>query len=243
MQWIRNTVLTGLTGMCCISLYADDPGQQAYKDGQYVQALTYYTSVLNEEGPQADIYFNMANCLLKKGEPGRAIAYYKRALRLAPRDQDIRANLKLAIKHAGISDPDQLGLFADFCLYWHHGLNITESWLAAVTLYIISVFLMCLWFAGKKKLLVRVVIVLIFLAVLFLSSVIVKYTDMQNPDRGVVVAEKAAVFSGKGTDYSRILQIKEGTILRVLDQEENWCKILAGKKKKGWISAKDIILY
>ena len=243
MRNIRMIALTVLAVSVCVCVVADDPGRQAYKDGQYGQALEYYTAVLNEQGPSADVYFNMANCMLKMREPGRAIAYYKRALWFAPRDQDVRANLKRAYQQAGTDDPDQRGLFAEFCLYWHHGLSMKESWFTAVALYGSGVFLICLWFVRRRRVLIRAAVLLISAAAIFSGSVIVKYSHRQYPDRGVVIADKAAVYSGKGMDYSRILQIKEGTILRILEQEEKWCKILAGKSKKGWISAEDIILY
>ena len=52
----------------------------------------------------AALYFNLGNALFKSGQIGRAIVNYRLAGQLAPRDPDIRANLRFARNHVDGAD-------------------------------------------------------------------------------------------------------------------------------------------
>ena len=68
----------------------------AYNSGDYAQAETCYTRILEQGLYSASLYYNLANAHFKQNELGKALLYYNRALRLRPNDEDIRHNLEYA---------------------------------------------------------------------------------------------------------------------------------------------------
>ena len=76
-----------------------DTGNKAYINGNYTEALEYYTAILNEGKYSSKLYYNVGNTYFKLGDMGRAILYYNRALRLTPNSEDVQHNLKIALAH------------------------------------------------------------------------------------------------------------------------------------------------
>jgi len=80
----------------------------------------------------AALYFNLGNACFKNGQTGQAIVYYRLAHRLAPRDPDIRANLRFARETVG-GNPPGLGRWER----WFQVLTLNElTILGAATLWI-----------------------------------------------------------------------------------------------------------
>ena len=68
----------------------------AYVNADYPAATEGYERLLGEGYESAQLYLNLGNAYFKRGMNGRAILNYRKALRLAPGDEDIRYNLSIA---------------------------------------------------------------------------------------------------------------------------------------------------
>ena len=64
-----------------------------YAEGKFSAAATAYERILNSGGHSPNLLFNYGNAEFKCGNLGQAIAAFRRAELLAPRDSEIRANL------------------------------------------------------------------------------------------------------------------------------------------------------
>ena len=64
-----------------------DRANTAYINGDYHAALEMYERILAGGMGSAKLYYNLANACFKEGQTGRAILFYHRALRLAPRQR------------------------------------------------------------------------------------------------------------------------------------------------------------
>src|SRR6476659_1044175 len=73
---------------------AFDQANKLYEQGKYGEAASGYGKLAQAGQVSSALYFNLGNALLKSGELGRAILNYRLAQRLAPRDPDIRVNLR-----------------------------------------------------------------------------------------------------------------------------------------------------
>lgn len=71
-------------------------GNERYRQEQYQQAREQYLEVVAAGVRDPQVYYNLGNTCFKAGRLGEAVLWYERALRLAPRDEDIRANLRFA---------------------------------------------------------------------------------------------------------------------------------------------------
>lgn len=73
-----------------------DMANTAYINGNFHSAAEVYEEILSRGVSSVKLYYNLANAYFKEDRIGKAILYYKRALRLAPGNDDIRHNLSVA---------------------------------------------------------------------------------------------------------------------------------------------------
>jgi tetratricopeptide (TPR) repeat protein len=73
-----------------------DDANRLYEQGKYREAVVAYEGLQAAGTHSAALWFNLGNAHFKAGHVGDAIAAYRRAEQLAPRDADVRANLEFA---------------------------------------------------------------------------------------------------------------------------------------------------
>lgn len=99
--------------MTAVTAFADsanptttaDAARTAYDEGRFADAVALYDSLLAAYPRSPEIHFNRGNALARLGRIGEAAAAYERALLLAPRDADARANVKFLRSGAGLPQP------------------------------------------------------------------------------------------------------------------------------------------
>ena len=69
---------------------------KAYHAAKYNDAVALNEAVLAKGFSSAALYYNLGNAYFKTGRLGKAVVNYQRAMRLTPRDGDLRANLSFA---------------------------------------------------------------------------------------------------------------------------------------------------
>ena len=69
-------------------------GNSLYEKGNYKGAENIYEDIIKSGVINPYLYYNAANAAFKAGSTGKAMLYYERALRMSPRDEDIKQNLK-----------------------------------------------------------------------------------------------------------------------------------------------------
>ena len=72
-----------------------DQAASLYEGKDYKQAITRYEQLLQQEGPRAGIYYNLASCYYQLGDLGHARLYIERSLQLDPRDEAAQSNRQL----------------------------------------------------------------------------------------------------------------------------------------------------
>src|SRR6266513_6228167 len=75
---------------------AFEQANKLYEQGTFAEAAAGYEKIVAGGRVSPALYFNLGNALFKSGRIGRAIANFRLAEQLAPRDPDIRANLRFA---------------------------------------------------------------------------------------------------------------------------------------------------
>ena len=80
---------------------ADTPAEfnaanKLYAEGKFAAAADAYQKIFQSGAVSPALYFNYGNAEFKSGNLGRAIAAYRQAAQLAPRDAEVRANLEFA---------------------------------------------------------------------------------------------------------------------------------------------------
>lgn len=84
-------------------------GQAAYEQGDYATALAAFLDAA-KLGSNAALHHNLGNTYAQLGDGGRAIAHFHKALALAPRNPDTKANLALMYQRLGRAAPEPTAL-------------------------------------------------------------------------------------------------------------------------------------
>jgi tetratricopeptide (TPR) repeat protein len=100
-----STAVTGSLAAARETTLFDQANMNAGR-GDCQQAQQKYLQAAGQNGVSASLLYNLANCFAEQHKTGEAVVNYERALRLAPGDADIQANLDQVRKDAGLYRDD-----------------------------------------------------------------------------------------------------------------------------------------
>jgi tetratricopeptide (TPR) repeat protein len=216
-------------------------GNRAFLAGDYDTAIKLYGQTGVENGA---LFYNMGNAWLLKGQTGKAILYYRRALKLMPRDTDIRHNLEQArnLRERKLErkyNPEKPGFLS--ALY--RLLTINE--LAAGSLALLTLFGVILLFymnrreprasesAGLKPALV-VTGILCLVQLLFTGIKTYRYIEDKT---GVIIKSEVSAFAEPSANSPEVLKIHDGAEVIVAETENGFFKIILPTGWTGWVPA------
>lgn len=240
---LRLFVLSVFCVLCSAFLQAQSAPElyktagQHYKANEFEQAATAYEKILVQGYRTPEVYYNLGNCYYKLKNTGKAILNFERAHNLAPEDEDIIHNLKLAqLKTIDKLQPvPQLAIVTQ----WNNLLNSQSS--KGWSMFAIGFIWLALVLFAVYYLVARKGIVLFFsLLVLALSVVSVALGFKQahteeNPDTAILMVANVNVKSAPDANGNDIFTIHEGIKLELCDQVGSWTKIRLADGKVGWI--------
>jgi len=230
---------------------------EAIKKFQEAEAL--YNRILSEGTVNWAVLYNLGNAQYRLGKIGHAITNYRRAEMLAPRNPDIKANLKQA--RAEVQDKisiHQPHSFFRTLLFCYYSLNLNEATLLTLACYWLFAACIIGYIFLRARLLRNAGIALLLLLVYFGACTGVKiYKEVYVP-RGTVVVEECPVRFGPGEEFDVRYKIHEGAEVVVLDErvgsEKRWLKVRplviieesAGKETRapaGWVRSEAVELF
>jgi len=238
--WLAGTCLPARAGEAPSPAALFDAANRLYEQGKYREAAAAYEQLLAQGRANAALYFNLGNAWYKAGEAGRAILNYRLAERLAPRDPDIQANLRLtrelvrggpaparSLWQRGIHalTPGEWGFLTLFCTWLCFGaLTVTELW------------------PGRLGACRRWAAVAGVLAVAAGTCLAAQwFTDRRRPE-AVVTAKEAIVRYGPLPVSRELQKVTDGAELIVLDEKDGWLQVGGLPRGPGWIQAADVAL-
>lgn len=211
-------------------------GNDFYESGLYDRAIERYTSILDSNLESAAVYHNIGNCYFKKGEWGRAILYYERAMRLSPRDPEIKFNRRLALSKTSRETLKASGpLLHRGSRYIFSRCTIDEVTVGLMSLYLIGLFLIA-WVLVRpdKSLGARLGIGLVVL--IFLSGNLFLYDKIKALGRdGIILARTVAAKFEPSEDATTYFDLAEGSSVATLELKDDWVKVQRDDGKTGWI--------
>jgi tetratricopeptide (TPR) repeat protein len=238
-------LVLGLTGATLCGTAAAQPDERtqrferanaAFAAGQYAEARAGFADILASDGPSAAVLFNLGNASLRAGVIGDAILSYERALLLAPRDQDIRANLRQARKAANLPLPEDGA--------WTRLVHLltTNGWagLASAGLYLLCAALLAfrLLRDDERRASVRRGLrsVAACAAALLLIATAACATRLRELDRAVVLASDPTLRVAPYASATASSELAPGEIVRVERTHEGFALVRTSVGKSGWVS-------
>ncbi|MFQ5600628.1 MAG: BatD family protein [Candidatus Krumholzibacteriia bacterium] len=218
-------------------------GHAAYEAGRFDQAIEAYLRAENLGVRNGPLYYNLGNAYYKNGNLGLAIAKYRRAQMLIPRDRLLRANLEYVVSQRedkALQPPVPWPVTAARAVFSWLSLNewVVVTALVYVLTCVIGLFMILhrnRRFAGRIALYTSV-------SLLVLSSATLAYKvhEERGVGRGVVAAEKVSVMSGPGQDYTIEFWLHEGTEVEIEVHRPDWLRVSIGGSLRGWIPKESI---
>ncbi|MBD3216885.1 MAG: hypothetical protein GF310_01320 [candidate division Zixibacteria bacterium] len=213
-------------------------GVKAYNAGDYEQALDIFGGLEDSGYVSPELYYNLGNSYYKSGLKGMAVASYMQAGRLAPRDEDTKANLRFVQGTLRDKVEDSLQnpiwRFAKESSLYFKANELT--WIAFVIYLIIIVMLIYQVFYKQKNL--AFLIILFFAVFLLIISGTMLGINLQlnyYTERGVITDPEVEILAGPGAISEVRFTAHEGLTFRILDQESGYYEGIFANKLKGWI--------
>ena len=218
--------------------------EAAYLAGDHAAALDLYTTTA-QSGTSAGLLFNIGNCHYKLGDHARAILFYERALKLAPGDEDIRANLALARTHLkdrvnelpGSTLLSEWERMADGRDPDHWARRSWWSFTAIFVLLALSLFIAQPWPVRVLRVLAVIAAVYFLIA---LPMAISRHIAVTDNDEAIIMAPKVDVRSEPRTSGTALFVIHMGTKVTVLQSVDDWSEVKLANGSIGWMSSTDL---
>jgi len=250
-QW--NTIVALI--LCCMAFipvlggtqaHLFEQGNQAYRAGEYSNALNAYQEILETGYESGILYFNIGNCHYKLGHIGEAVLNYERAKRMIPGDEDLQANLEIAnLSVVDKIEPRETFILSRIVDLWITLLPETVLTIVVSVLYILAIAFLILWMISRhnklRRAAIQTAIVTGVLFVLFGLALIGRILENKNCLEAVILVDKVDVMSAPMAQGGKeIFVLHEGTKVEIDQQNEDWVEIILPDRKAGWVK-KDVL--
>jgi hypothetical protein len=235
-----------LAGVCLVTSLARaaDPvtafeaANRLYEEGKYREAAEAYAALADQGPISANLCFNQGNAWFKAGELGKAIVSYRLAARLAPRDPDLEANLRMARELVGGAPPPAPA--------WWQRLTrplTLDEWTGLAT---VCLWTCCALLAFRELRPHRERGVPRWLAMALAGLVISgmglcgAWLDHEGASAVVVTVPEAVVRYGPLEVSPQLQVVPDGLELKVLDRKDDWLQVGGLPRGTGWLNATNV---
>lgn len=234
----------------------------SYEAGEYEEAVAGFERLAAAGVEESDLYYNLANAYFKQGDMGRSVLNYERALRLSPRDEDARSNLKLVRTMLKDKQFVENQLWIARAVTWlQRTLSLDESLLLLSLIYVVLALIAIGFIFYDTPFVTALhgrfhslspgrllglaprhdfIFVLALASLLFLAAgglSLYKVMEYGDRTRGVIVEEEVPVFSAPSADSVLQFRIHGGTKVRLRETRAPWVRISLPGGLSGWIPA------
>ena len=199
----------------------------SYRTGDYAKAATLYESLTQQEPRVAVFYYDLANSEVRLGKLSRAILDYEKALRLDPRNGDIRENLRYTrgLLEYRVEDTRNWYLRATEVVLKY----ATEREVYVVVLAVLFVFLLggILYFLRGRGVFWNPWQKFVFIVLLLAALVAAGKQIQSNMIRDAIVMQKECEAHYGPSEHDQVaFRMGEGIKVFVMDRREDWSRVL-----------------
>jgi tetratricopeptide (TPR) repeat protein len=206
-----------------------------YAEGKFAEAALAYDAILKTGAQSPALYFNAGNAEFKAGHLGKAIAAYRQAELLTPRDAELRANL------AFVRNQVQGATLRPSSWHkWVGSLTLNEGAMLSAFFFWALFALLALRqlkpaLAPKLRAAARLTAAL----ALFSGAILgLQAANHFNASVAVVTVADATARSGPFDDAQSVFTARDGAELKVLQRHDDWVQVVNRAGQIGWLNVK-----
>ena len=212
-----------------------------YRTGDYAKAAGLYESLVEQAPRVAVFHYDLANAYVRLGKLSQAILNYEKALRLDPRNADIRENLRhtRGLLEYRVEDNRNWYLKATEVVLKY----ATEREVYTVVLAVLFIFLLggilhfmrgrgVFWNPWQR-----------FVSIVLLLAALVAFGKQvqSNLIRDAIVMQKECEARFGPSEHDQVaFRMGEGIKVFVMDRREDWSRVLLTNGESGWVRDADI---
>ncbi|MBI3853370.1 MAG: tetratricopeptide repeat protein [Verrucomicrobia bacterium] len=219
---------------------AFDAANKLYEEGKYAEAATAYEKLIESGHVSDTLYFNLGNACYKAGQNGRAVAAYRQAERIAPRDPSVRFNLQFVRKKVNGSDSAP----GRWWEHWLARLSLNEwTMLTTVTVWIWFLLLaLTQWRLKLRQTLHGYIKFFGVTSALLAVCLAATLNDRYSTQAAIVIARDAIVRNGPLDESQSAYSVQDGMELSVLDHKNDWLQVSDVRQRIGWLKRTEVLL-
>lgn len=217
---------------------------EQYQQQNYPEARSLYSQIVQGGIRSPEVYYNLANTAARLGRTGEAVLYYERARELAPRDQDVIANLsRVAPAH---NNPEHFVLALPF--YWVLDSMSSHEWMRMfLIVFFVTGILGGLLLSRRlpPSLIIPGRIVLLGVALVTVAGGLfagVAYYQSNALTYVIAMKQGTIIRSGPSNNYSQLISVPEGTKLRRMGftDDPKWARVSFPNGQSGYTLAANL---
>lgn len=224
-------------------------GVSAYRAGDYGEARRLWSDLLASAPKMPSpghgqplhfdvgrLLYNLGNACLRCGQPLEALGAYSAALRLAPRDAALRANLARARAAAGLAEPPAPRLVQQLSGWLDWPTPAERRWMALLGLLPLALALLYEALAGGRGAR-RALAACLLLAAAAAAPLAHELLGPSAPEVLVVSPGGAPLYSEPRLEARQVGQAAAGETLRELDALPGWRRVVGPGGPAAWTPA------
>jgi tetratricopeptide (TPR) repeat protein len=215
------------------------------ESGNLDDAVRQYKDLHARYGIEScSLYYNLGNAYFRLDQPGRALQYYRKALRLKPGDRQVRHNIRHVEAMLNVDNPPSAEersagsrlLFKVLNAYSIYGwtvISVANYWRFTIGI------LLLVFFGAKRKFFVYLALVLGIVFVLGLGLTAARAWLDLSVREGVALERLAAMFEPDEGGETAFM-IREGTVLRIDTTHREWYQVRLRTGEIGWVKIRSV---
>ena len=231
-------LLCASTGFAADVPTAFDSANNLYAQGKFAEAASAYEQILQSGTVSPALYFNLGNARFKSAQLGRAIAAFRQAESLAPRDSDVRANLQFI--RSRVQAPTVT------TSVWARSLGVLSlnEWalLTAISVWGCLGLLVAFQFRPALKQSLRGLLWTGAAGIVLCGCCLGAAYSNHTSRTAIVVTPDAVVHNGPLDEAPATVTVHDGAELPVLDTKNDWFQVRVDSQRIGWIKREQIVL-
>jgi tetratricopeptide (TPR) repeat protein len=217
-----------------------DSANAAYEKSDYEKAAGLYEEIgkMGYEAPE--VYYNLGNAYFKLDRIGLSVLNYERAKKLAPYDEDLNFNLKMANQRTLDKIEPLPKLFLEE--WWEKltGMQSEQTWaLRSIVAFLLFFFFLGVFITSNKVFTKQLGfwLSILFFAFSLFSFFVSKssYSNLSNHTTAVILSTSVEVKNAPTDAGKKLFLLHEGTKVAAPDTSGGWVKIELSSDKVGWV--------